>query len=112
MPDHASKFAPRRYTQPSLLACLCLKEYLHLDYRGTEALLASAHALRAALALRAVPDHSPLWWFQRYKVKPRLLARLLTETVGLFRRHRSARTRPVAVDSTGFAREQASPSYQ
>jgi hypothetical protein len=27
LPDYASKFAPRRYKQPSLLACLCLKEY-------------------------------------------------------------------------------------
>jgi hypothetical protein len=52
LPDHASKFAPRRYTQPSRLACLCLKEYLHLDYRGAEALLASAHELRAALRLQ------------------------------------------------------------
>jgi len=26
MPDYRSKFAPKRCTQPSLLACLCLKE--------------------------------------------------------------------------------------
>jgi hypothetical protein len=74
LPEPASKFAPKRDTQPALLACLCLKEYVHLAYRGAEALLASAQELRAALALRAVPDHSTLWWFQRYKVKPRLLA--------------------------------------
>jgi len=59
--DHASKFPPKGYTQPSLLGCLCLKEYLPLDYRGAEALLASAQELRAGLALRAVPDHSTLW---------------------------------------------------
>jgi hypothetical protein len=41
-PDYASKFAPKRFTQPSLLACLCLKEFLHLDDRSGEALLASA----------------------------------------------------------------------
>ena len=26
VPDHASKFAPQRYTHPSRLACLCLTE--------------------------------------------------------------------------------------
>jgi hypothetical protein len=91
---------------------LYLQEYVHLEYRGAEALLASAQALRAALALRAVPASSTLWWCQRDKVKPRLLAHLLTETVGLFRRHDPARTRTVAVEATGFAREQASPYYQ
>ena len=35
--DYASQFAPKRYGQPSLLACLCLKEFLHMDYRSCEA---------------------------------------------------------------------------
>jgi hypothetical protein len=112
LPDYGSKFAPKRYRQPSLLACLCLKESLHLDYRGTEALLASAQQLQEALGLPTVPDHSTLWWFSRHKVKPRLLERLLTETVRLFRRAATPRSRTVAVDSTGFARAPASPYYQ
>jgi hypothetical protein len=112
LPDYASKFAPKRYTQPALLACLCLKEYLHVDYRSTEALLASAQELREALGLHAVPDHSMLWWFSRHKVKPGLLARILTETVRLFQRMAPPRSRTVAVDSTGFARASASPYYQ
>jgi hypothetical protein len=110
--DYASKFAPKRYPQPSLLACLCLKEYLHLDYRGTEALLASAQQLQEALGLRTAPDHSTLWWFGRYQVTPRLLARVLTATVRLFARAIAARSRTMAVDSTGFARAPASPYYQ
>jgi hypothetical protein len=84
--DYADKFAPKRYMQPSLLACLCLKEFLRLDYRSCEALLASAQELREVLGLHAVPDHSTLWWFGRYKVKPRLLGCVLTETVRLFAR--------------------------
>src|SRR5215207_11745586 len=28
LPNHGSKFAPKTYTQPQLLACLLLKEYL------------------------------------------------------------------------------------
>jgi hypothetical protein len=78
LPDYASKFAPKRYTQPSLLACLCLKEYLHMDYHGAEALLASAQQLQEALGPRTVPDPSTSWWFSRHRLKPRLLACVLT----------------------------------
>jgi hypothetical protein len=83
-----------------------------VDYRSAEALLASAQELRAALGLHAVPDHSTRWWFSRHKVKLRLLARVLTETVRLFQRAASPCARTVAVDSPGFARAQASPSDQ
>jgi hypothetical protein len=110
--DHASKFATKRYTQPSLLVCLCLKAFLRMDYRSCEALLASAQELRAALGLHGVPDHSTLWWFGRYKVKPHLLGRMLTATVRLFTCAIPPRSRTVAVDSTGFARAPASPYDQ
>jgi hypothetical protein len=93
--DHASKFATKRYTQPSLLVCLCLKAFLRMDYRSCEALLASAQELRAALGLHGVPDHSTLWWFGRYKVKPHLLGRMLTATVRLFTRAIPPRSRTV-----------------
>lgn len=65
LPPYGSKFAPKKFTQPSLLACLLVKEYLRLDYRGLEAVLASAAELRAALGLQAVPDHSMVHWFMR-----------------------------------------------
>ena len=81
LPDYASKFAPKRYTQLSLLACFCLKEYLHADYQSIEAPLASAHELRPALGLHGMLDHSTLCWFSRHKVTPHLLARVLTESV-------------------------------
>jgi hypothetical protein len=112
LPDYASKFAPKHYRKPSLLACLCLKEYLHLGYRETEALLASAQQLQEALGLPTVPDHSMLWWFSRHKVTSRLLERLLTETVRVFQRAAPPRSRMVAVDSPSFARAPASQYYQ
>lgn len=45
-------------------------------------------------------------------MKPRLLGRLLTETVRLFQRATTPHSRTVAVDSTGFARAPASPYDQ
>ena len=110
LPAYRSKFSPKKFTQPSLLACLCLKEYLKLDYRGLEALLVSAAELRAALGLRTVPDHSTLHWFARHQVKPRLLIQVLEAAARLFPRRRNGR-HVVAVDATGFSRRPASRYY-
>jgi len=109
VPAYGSKFAPKKFTQPALLAALCVKEYLRLDYRGLEALLASAAELRQALTLPEAPDHSMLWWFARHKVRPHQLQRVLQTTV------RQGRTRTrrhtVAIDATGFSRRPASRYY-
>ncbi|MFQ5857787.1 MAG: transposase [Anaerolineae bacterium] len=110
MPVYGSKFAPKKFTQPSLLACLCVKEYLKLDYRGLEALLAGAAELRAALGLRHAPDHSMLHWFARHRVTPRLLQRMLAQTLRQFPHRRRGR-HTVALDATGFTRGLTSRYY-
>ena len=84
LPNHGSKFAPKTYTQPQLLACLLLKEYLRLDYRITQEMLELSDRLRSALQLSRVPDHSTLWWFARHKLKPALLQAALEESVRSF----------------------------
>jgi hypothetical protein len=84
LPNHGSKFAPKTYTQPQLLACLLLKEYLRLDYRTTQEMLELSDGLRSALQLSRTPDHSTLWWFARHKLKPALLQAALEETVRCF----------------------------
>ena len=110
VPPYRSKFAPKKFTQPSLLACLCLKEYLKLDYRGLEALLVSAAELRLAVGLRHVPDHSTFHWFARHQVKPRLLVQVLEAAARLFPRRRNGR--PIgALDATGFSRRPTSRYY-
>src|SRR5215218_5309641 len=86
LPNHGSKFAPKTYTQPQLLACLLLKEYLRLDYRITQEMLELSDRLRSALELSRVPDHSTLWWFARHKLKPQLLQAALEERVRCFER--------------------------
>jgi len=60
LPDDAHKFSPKTYTQPQLFACLVLKEFLHRDYRGIEALLRDAHELAAVIDLKSVPDFTHL----------------------------------------------------
>jgi hypothetical protein len=81
LPDHSSKFAPKTYTQPQLLACLLLKEYLRLDYRTVQEMLELSDGLRSTLKLSRVPDHSTLWWFAKHKMSPEVLQAALSESV-------------------------------
>src|SRR5947209_4401932 len=40
LPPYGHRFSPKKFTQPQLLACLALKEFQCLDYRGLAAFLA------------------------------------------------------------------------
>lgn len=100
VPDRASKFAPRRYRQSQLLACLLVKEHLGLDYRTTEEILSAADGLRSSLGLARVPDHSTLWWYARHRADPELIRAALVETVR--RVEPKPEPRQVTLDSTGL----------
>ena len=86
LPERAHRFAPKRYTQPQLLACLLVKEYLRLDYRTAQEALELSDGLRDALGLTAVPDYSTLWRFAHDKATAPVVADALAETVRLLKR--------------------------
>ena len=105
LPERAHRFAPKRYTQPQLLACLLVKEYLGLDYRTAQETLELSDGLRAALGLDAVPDYSTLWRFAHDKATAEVVATALAETVRLLRETErgSSKDPPlIAIDSTGL----------
>ncbi len=53
LPAYSHRCSPKKFTQHQLFACLVLKEFLKLDYRGTESLLSDSPAFaRAAIDLR------------------------------------------------------------
>lgn len=60
VPAYASKFSRKAYTQPQLFALLAVRQFLGLDYRGTEQLARDWSDLRAAIGLARVPDHATL----------------------------------------------------
>lgn len=47
--------SPKKFTQPQLFACLVLKEFLRLDYRGLASVMQDIEDLRRAIDLRAAP---------------------------------------------------------
>jgi Transposase DDE domain/Transposase domain (DUF772) len=101
---HRHKFSPKKFTQPQLLACLVLKEFARLDYRGLAEHLADHPDLCAQIGLKAVPHFTT---FQ--KAAQRLLAatpgRRMFDAVlerALKDRVRRRRVRLAAVDGTGM----------
>ena len=65
---YAHRFSPKKFTQPQHFACLVLKEFLKLDYRGVQQLLLDTPDLRAVIELTHVPH-----WTTLQKAADRLL---------------------------------------
>jgi hypothetical protein len=122
LPERAHKFAPKTYAQPQLLACLLVKEYLHLDYRTAQEVLDASDRLRRILRLRRAPDYSTLWHFAQETVTPELIEQARTETVRLLQADSSPppprgsasgdSLRCVALDSTGLWTTHASRYFE
>lgn len=60
LPPYAHRFAPKKFTQPQLLAILVVRQMLKLDYRGMEVRLHEWAELRQVLGLKAVPTYATL----------------------------------------------------
>ena len=93
------------FTQPQLLAILCLMRYEDWTLRKAEVRLAEHSELRCALGLRKAPDHTTLYRFMR-RLDERTLLSALNETVRRMPASNHARREPsatAAVDATGLA---------
>ena len=107
LPSYAHKFSPKRFTLPQLAACVLLKEYGRMDWRGIQGLLKLSPPLCQCLGLRSVPDYSTLWYFANRWLDPPRLSRLQAQ---LLRRLNLAQVE-VAVDSTGLDPETCSSYF-
>lgn len=110
LPRYAHKFAPKKFTQAQLFACLVLKTFFRTDYRGISIYLEDLPDLAHTLGLRLVPHYTTL-----QKASQRLLTlpaanQLLTATL----RRVLGRRRKVALaafDSTGLQCGRASSYF-
>jgi hypothetical protein len=99
LPPYPTRFSKHQFTQPQLLAVLCLMRYEDWTFREAEVRLREHQELRAVLQLPAVPDYTTLYRFLR-RLEDHAVDRGLQETV---RRLRRRRRRPLtaAIDGTG-----------
>jgi hypothetical protein len=109
--DYACPKSKHTFTQPQLLACLVLRAYKKLTYRGTVELLDASDALRATLGLTHAPAHTTLKEFERRVVTPALLDRLVGAVLALLV-EQGLVVREVAVDSTGVETSGASAHFR
>lgn len=113
LPRYSHKFSPKKFTLHQLFACLVLKDFYNLTYRGVVGLLADCPCLAGAIHLAKVPHFTTL-----QKAADRLLVessfrQLLTSTV---RRAQAAKILPrssqlAAIDTSGFESHHASRYY-
>ena len=106
LPSYRSKYSKHLFTQPALLAILCLMRYEDWTFREAQVRLGEHQELRAALGLERVPDYTTLYRFLR-RLDTEVVTHALTAAVA-----RLAPPTPegmvVAVDATGFSPTAAS----
>ncbi len=111
-PDYDSPFSRRDFTQPQLFACLTVREFFGLSYRGTEAFLVDVPDWLAEINLDHPPDHNTLWRAFGKLLKPRRVNRALdllaTEADDLCG---ELSRKPLSIDSTCYEPRHRSRHY-
>jgi hypothetical protein len=109
LPAQRTKFSKRQFTQPQLLAVLCLMRYEDWTFREAEVRLKEHGELRSALRLDSVPDYTTLYRFL-VRLDPVDVARVMNEIVRRMPgRWRSRAT--VAIDATGLSQSAMSTFF-
>ena len=103
VPRYRTTFSKHQFTQPQLLAILCLMRYEDWTFREAEVRLAEHSELRRVLRLRSVPDYTTLYRFLR-RLDEAAITHALNEVVRRMALPGPRRRRAqVAVDATGLA---------
>ena len=100
LPPYAHRFAPKKFTQHQLFACLVLKVHQQQDYRGIQQMLLDCPDLRVAIGLAAVPHYTTIQKTADRLLRSSQVRMLLEATLTLMRPKR--RVKHSAADSTGF----------
>ena len=104
LPRYRSRFSKHQFTQPQLLAILCLMRYEDWTFREAEVRLGEHRELRQTLGLVRVPDFTTLYRFLQ-RLDDQVIDRAVGETVRRLRstqKNKRRRAR-VGVDATGLA---------
>ena len=73
LPERASLYSKKKFTQPQLFTILVLRAFFRTDYRGIADILRDFSDLREALELKSVPHYSTLALAEKRLLKKRLL---------------------------------------
>lgn len=102
LPLYRSKYSKHTFTQPQLLAILCLMRYEDWTFRETEVRLQEHLELRRALGLKQTPDYTTFYRFMR-RLSAELIQTALQETALEIIKNGPTKRAVFAVDATGLA---------
>lgn len=111
VPTYDSKFSPKAFTRPQLLACLIMKQAMGLTYRGICETLRSSVELRETLGLASTPHYTTLESYANGRYADEVAMHLLD---ALWRWQNPAQD-PVseaAMDSSGLGKTNASVYFE
>jgi hypothetical protein len=106
--EYAHKYAPKKFTQPQLLACLILKAHMGCTYRKTEQLLHLMPAVREAIGLTEVPRFTTL---QEFADRADILVLIDSVLASIGRTLCKDRPQDAAADGTGMETTCASAHF-
>jgi len=102
LPLYGIKYSKHTFTQPQLLAILCLMHYEDWTFRETEVRLQEHVELRMALGLKQTPDYTTFYRFMR-RLAPALIQTALQEAALQTMEDAPTQRAVLAVDATGLA---------
>ncbi len=104
LPAYGHRCSPKKFTQHQLMACLVLKAFRRLDYRGLAAELIDNPGYCALIELKKVPHFTTFQKAERRLLRVSAAAKLLTATIDQAVASKIMRRRVElgAVDGTGF----------
>jgi hypothetical protein len=113
LPAYSHRFSPKKFTLHQLFACLVLKDYYNLTYRGVVGLLTDSDSLTKAIGLKRVPHFTTLQKAADRLLVARSFRRLLTASVARARKSKLLRrsVRLAAMDTSGFEARHTSRYY-
>lgn len=102
MPSYRSKFSKHVFTQPQLLAMVCLMRYEDWTFRETEIRLREHSDLRRTLGLDRTPDHTTFYRFLQ-RLAPAVIQQALQAAAAQVLKGKRRGRSVWAVDATGLA---------
>jgi len=110
LPEHSSRFSPKKYTQAQLFVCLVLKTFFNVDYRGIVEILNDSPELCKDFGLTIVPHFTTLHKASKRLLRYKNVRRLLENTCKAEMAKRKT-VKLAAVDGSGLQSGHISPYF-
>ena len=101
LPEHSSRYSPKKFTQPQLMVCLVLKTFFNTDYRGIVQILDDCPNLCKVFELKTIPHFTTLQKASKRLLKSPQASKLIESTVKAVMGKRKT-VKLSAIDSTGL----------